>query len=80
VSFGSVLVEVGAALGDEETDQRQRLQRLDASLRRVAGLDPRPYSLVLAHGEEPRLTYAGPPLSVEQEDEVRRYVDFVRQR
>lgn len=79
-SFGAIVATVADELGDEEQDHRQRLQALDASLRRVARLGPRPYSLDLDPGSAPRLTYAGPPLSAEQEDEVRRYIEFMRGR
>jgi len=41
---------LASALGSDEFAQRQSLQRLDAALRQVAGLDPRPYALTTAAG------------------------------
>ncbi len=72
---------LSAALGSEEQRQRISLQRLDAALREVGGLDPRPYDL----SEHPdpadnQLTYVGRPLDPTEEQTVRAYIDFVRSR
>jgi DNA-binding MarR family transcriptional regulator len=69
------------ALGPEERRQRASLQRLDAALREVAGLDPRPYDLA---GTDPaaehEVTYDGAPLTPAEESHVRAYIDFLRSR
>jgi DNA-binding MarR family transcriptional regulator len=72
---------LAAALGPEELRQRASLQRLDAALREVAGLDPRPYDLAGADpGAEHELTYDGAPLNPDEESQVRAYIEFVRSR
>ena len=77
--FLGVMREVSQALAPDEWGQRVSLQRLDSVLRSTAGLDPRPYALAAgtpAAGSQ--LVYSGHPLSPEQEQRVRSYVDFVR--
>lgn len=78
-TFFAATRPLAAALGPDESGQRAALQRLDAALRDVGGLDPRPYA-VPTNGSDPRggLTYDGPPLSAEEEAHVRAYIDFVR--
>ena len=66
-------------LGDREPELRQHLQSLDASLRDAAALDPRPYQLSSNDGSQPwNLSYQGQPLTTQQEQLVRQYIDFVR--
>jgi DNA-binding MarR family transcriptional regulator len=69
------------ALGPEEQRQRASLQRLDAALRTVAGLDPRPYGLAGSDaGDANELAYDGAPLTAAEESHVRAYIDFIRSR
>jgi hypothetical protein len=57
------------------------LERLDAALRRIRGLDPRPYAVATDLPDaDGRLAYDGPPLTAEEEANVRQYIDFVRSR
>jgi DNA-binding MarR family transcriptional regulator len=80
-TFFAATRELAAALGPEESRQRASLQRLDAALRQVGGLDARPYALETDQpDDEQQLTYAGRPLSPGQEADVRRYIDFIRHR
>ena len=80
-TFFAATRDLAAALGADESRQRASLQRLDAALRRVAGLDPRPYSVP---AERPAtgnaLGYDGPALTGSEETDVRRYIDFIRTR
>ena len=80
-AFFAATRALSAALGPEEQRQRVSLQRLDAALREVGGLDPRPYDLA----EQPpstdnQLTYPGRPLHPSEEQTVRAYIDFLRSR
>src|SRR5215218_7677243 len=78
-TFFAATRTLSAALGPDEPRQRAALQRLDAALREVGGLDPRPYTVPAAPPEDPvRLTYAGPPLTAEDEAHVVAYIDFIR--
>ena len=78
-TFFAATRTLAAALGPDESRQRAALQRLDAALREVGGLDPRPYAVPTAPPETTgRLTYDGPPLTAEEEAPVRSYIDFVR--
>jgi DNA-binding MarR family transcriptional regulator len=80
-AFVDATRSLAAALGSDEPVQRAALQRLDAALRDVGGLDPRPYRVPVAPGgSESRISYDGPPLSAEQAEHVRSYIDFVRAR
>ncbi len=78
--FLVVMREVSDALSSDEWSQRVALQRLDAVLRRTAGLDDRPYTLSAAATADAaaHLTYPGDQLTPGQERLVLRYVDFVR--
>src|SRR4051795_7110421 len=69
---------LAAALGPDEPRQRAALQRLDAALREVGGLDPRPYTVPADAEATGELTYDGPPLTAAEESHIRAYVDFVR--
>ncbi len=78
-TFSAATRTLAAALGPDEPRQRVALQRLDAALRGVGGLDPRPYTVPPDPLETAgRLSYAGPPLTAEEEAHVRAYIDFVR--
>jgi DNA-binding MarR family transcriptional regulator len=80
-AFFAATRTLSAALGPEEARQRAALQRLDTALREVGGLDPRPYTVpTAAQDAVGRLPYAGPPLTAEEEANVRAYIDFVRSR
>jgi DNA-binding MarR family transcriptional regulator len=80
-TFFAATRDLAAALGPDEPQQRASLQRLDAALRRVAGLDPRPYAVP---AERPAsgnaIGYEGPALTGDEEADVRRYIDFIRTR
>jgi DNA-binding MarR family transcriptional regulator len=79
-SFRGAAAGVSGVLGNDEPAQRAVLQRLDDALREVAGLDPRPYHVAEpAPGAQPALTYPGKALTPEQEHQVRRYIEFIRQ-
>jgi len=71
---------LATALGSDEHQQRLSLQRLDAALRPVSGLDPRPYAVdaTAATTASSQLGYSGPTLRPDEEDSVRTYIDFVR--
>jgi DNA-binding MarR family transcriptional regulator len=78
-TFFAATRTLAAALGPDEPRQRAALQRLDAALRKVGGLDPRPYTVPTIPPEGAgRLSYDGPPLTAEEEAHVRAYIDFVR--
>jgi DNA-binding MarR family transcriptional regulator len=79
-TFVAATRTLAAALGPDEARQRVALQRLDAALRQVGGLDPRPYTVPSGPQVAAGLTYAGPPLTGEEEAHVRAYIDFVRSR
>jgi DNA-binding MarR family transcriptional regulator len=80
-TFFTATRALAAALGPDEQRQRASLQRLDAALRQVGGLDPRPYALP-AEASEPQcqLTYAGSPLTADEETQVRQYIQFLHSR
>jgi DNA-binding MarR family transcriptional regulator len=66
-------------LGANQAALRQALQSLDAVLRQVVGADPRPYRLETATADARwALHYDGAALSPAQEQDVRRYLDFIR--
>jgi DNA-binding MarR family transcriptional regulator len=66
-------------LGDREPELRHHLQSLDSSLREAAALDPRPYRLSSDESNQPwQLSYQGQPLTPDQEQLVRQYIDFLR--
>jgi DNA-binding MarR family transcriptional regulator len=66
--------------------ERLVLQHLDTVLRETAGLDERPYRVVLDAGASSThdhagtsvLAYTGEPLSPAEEQQVRLFIDFVR--
>jgi DNA-binding MarR family transcriptional regulator len=72
---------LSTALGPDEHRQRVSLERLDAALRRVRGLDPRPYAVAPdLPANQARLAYDGPALTADEEAHVRQYIDFIRSR
>jgi DNA-binding MarR family transcriptional regulator len=80
-TFFAATRALAAALGPDEQRQRASLQRLDAALRQVGGLDPRPYTVrTEAPGDAHQLPYDGPQLTPEEEAHARHYIDFIRSR
>jgi DNA-binding MarR family transcriptional regulator len=80
-TFFAATRALAAALGPDEQHQRASLQRLDAALRQVGGLDPRPYAVPTdAPGSPNQLLYDGSPLTTEEETHARQYIDFIRSR
>ena len=78
-TFVAATRTLAAALGPDEPRQRASLQRLDAALREVGGLAPRPSTAPPAPlGTAAGLTYDGPSLTAEEQAQVRTYIDFVR--
>jgi DNA-binding MarR family transcriptional regulator len=80
-TFFAATRALAAALGPDEQRQRASLQRLDAALRQVGGLDPRPYTVRTdAPDDSHQLSYEGPQLTAEEETHARQYIDFIRSR
>jgi hypothetical protein len=79
-AFFAATRALATALGPEEGRQRLALQRLDAALREVGGLDPRPYTLTAPQAAGHDLGYDGAPLTPAEESDVRVYIDFIRTR
>jgi DNA-binding MarR family transcriptional regulator len=80
-TFFAATRALAAALGPDEQRQRASLQRLDAALRQVGDLDPRPYALPAGTSEPASLlTYDGLPLTAEEETHLRRYIEFLQSR
>ena len=78
-TFRTATRDLAAALGTEESRQRASLQQLDAALRAVGGLDPRPYAVGAdVPTGSAQLRYEGRPLSAREEETVRAYIDFIR--
>jgi DNA-binding MarR family transcriptional regulator len=73
-----LLIRLEAALDTPLPEVRLQLQALDAALRSVAGVDPRPY--LLAAPAARSLEYRGDRLTARQQREVLAYVDWVRHR
>ena len=70
---------LAAELGTDQRDERLALRRIDAAFRSVLGLDPRPYELDGDGSDNVwQLSYGGNPLTSGQEDDVRRYIEFLR--
>jgi DNA-binding MarR family transcriptional regulator len=80
-AFFAATRALAQALGPEENRQRAALERLDAALRQVGGLDPRPYTFTTeSSATEHDLSYDGAPLTPSEEADVLAYIDFVRSR
>jgi DNA-binding MarR family transcriptional regulator len=67
-------------LGGEHDSVRESLGDLDRVLRHLLDLGPRPYQLATEGTGNPAVPYSGTPLSSEQADEVRQYIDWIRSR
>jgi DNA-binding MarR family transcriptional regulator len=81
VVFFDATRALSATLGPDEHRQRVSLERLDAALRQVRGLDPRPYAVAVDRAAaEARLVYQGPALTADEEAHARQYIDFIRSR
>ena len=77
--FRAAIEKLGAELGTDQRAERLALRRIDSAFRSVLTLDPRPYELDGGDGDSDwQLTYGGEPLTSDQEDDVRRYIDFLR--
>jgi DNA-binding MarR family transcriptional regulator len=77
--FLEAVDRLAVELGPDQREERLALQRIDSAFRAVLSLDDRPYDLSaeLSSGGW-NLTYRGEPLGPDQEDDVRRYIDFIR--
>lgn len=79
--FLAAVERLADELGPDQRDERVALQRIDAAFRTVLGLDARPYDLsVELPAGRGSVTYSGEPLTPDQEDAVRHYIDFLRTR
>lgn len=77
--FRTAVERLAAGLGTDQRDERLALRRIDAAFRSVLGLDPRPYELDGGGSDNVwQLSYGGNPLTSGQEDDVRRYIEFLR--
>ena len=77
--FRAAVERLAAELGTDQRGERLALRRIDAAFRSVLGLDPRPYELDGDGSDNVwQLRYGGDPLTSGQEDDVRRYIEFVR--
>jgi DNA-binding MarR family transcriptional regulator len=77
--FRTAVERLAAELGPDQRGERFALRRIDAAFRSVLGLDPRPYELDGDGSDNVwQLGYSGGPLTAGQEDDVRRYIEFVR--
>jgi DNA-binding MarR family transcriptional regulator len=78
------LVEGVAALveelGERHQPTRLSLQDLDAALRRLRGIGPRPYQVGRSDDDGNRISYTGASLAHEQQREVRAFIDWIRAR
>ncbi|HUG86690.1 MAG TPA: MarR family transcriptional regulator [Euzebya sp.] len=75
----ALLTRLEAELRLPQGHVRAHLQALDDALRRLRGIDARPYRVE----EDPdgqALPSAGPPLTPAHEQEVRRYIEWLRHR
>lgn len=74
-SFGETLNQVKANLGDNLEDVRWAMARYELAMRTTLEDDPSPFP-----GGRPdyAISYAGEPLNVEEEAEVRSYIDWLR--
>jgi DNA-binding MarR family transcriptional regulator len=59
---------------------REALRDLDQVIRNELGVGPRPYELDGPPVEDSSLAYSGEPLTPEQVDEARQFVDWIRAR
>ncbi len=68
------------ALGGQYENVRAALQILDSAMRRELDLGPRPYELELSDDTGSALAYQGDPLTDEQIEETRLFIDWLRVR
>jgi DNA-binding MarR family transcriptional regulator len=73
-----LLTRLDDALEAPPAEVRLHLQALDAALRSVAGVDPRPYRLDAPPARP--LEYRGDRLTARQQREVLAYIDWIRHR
>ncbi len=85
--FLEAMHELRAYFVPDALPERMALQDIDSALRKLGGMDPRPYRVTDegrpdAHGRTrtQALSYAGRPLTADQEQQVRLFLDFVRSR
>ena len=81
--FRTAMERLAEELRTDQRSERLALRRIDAAFRSVLGLDPRPYDLDGdGDGDDSngdwQLSYRGEPLTADQENDVRRYIGFVR--
>lgn len=77
--FLKVMKLVSEALGSEAWHQRISLQRLDATVRQIANLEERPYTLASkTNSQREVLSYDGSALTPKQEQSVLQYINFLR--
>lgn len=67
-------------LGGRHRPVRMALQDLDAALRRLLGVGPRPYLLEQSDQEHDVVSYPGPALRPRQRREVLAFIDWIRAR
>ena len=76
--FRAAMDRLAGELGTDQRAERLALRRIDAAFRSVLGLDPRPYDLTGDGSDQGwQLSYVGNPLTSTQEDDVRRYIEFL---
>ncbi len=83
VAFLAAMRTLAPAFQPDSRAERLCLQRVDAALRQVTGMDPRPYTVADDSGDSTsgwQVSYNGVPLDADQERLVRHYIDFVRAR
>jgi DNA-binding MarR family transcriptional regulator len=83
VAFLTAMRVLAPAFQPDPRVERLALQRVDAALRQVTGMDPRPYTVADDSGDSTsgwQVSYNGVPLDADQERLVRHYIDFVRAR
>jgi DNA-binding MarR family transcriptional regulator len=59
---------------------REALRELDEVVRNELGVGPRPYELDGPRAQESSLAYTGDPLTPQQVDEARQFLDWIRAR
>jgi len=71
---------IKACLSGRHEEVRESLRDLDSAFRMDLGLGPRPYELSPPQDDRAHVVYEGRPLSTDQIAEVRRYIEWVRNR
>lgn len=71
---------IESGLGGRHRQIREALRDLDQVIRNELGVGPRPYELDGPTVEKSSLAYTGDPLTPEQVDEARQFVDWIRAR